>query len=301
MNQGKDLLERKPLVDEYLQKTPRGLSSFSFVNIFIWQGHFDFRFEKKGDNLCVFAENDLGVFLYLPPLGRDISGEAIVSCFADMRRRNKGSGVSRIENVAEGQSPHFPEARFEHYRKGYEYCYCRRDLVGLKGRDLKSKRNAYNHFVKNYAGHYLPYETAMAAECVVLYDRWVESKRLSGADEIYAQMLEDNRGVHRLTLDYFKELDLVGRVVVVDGRIAAYTFGYFLNDEMFCVLHEIADLDCKGLAGFIFREFCADPELRGVKFINVMDDFAMDKVAQTKLSYRPALLLPVYVITERND
>ena len=86
-------------------------------------------------------------------------------------------------------------------------------------------------------------------------------------------MLEDNRGVHRLTLDYFK-----GWIWSVGWWLwtgLQRCVGYFLNDEMF-VSFMNRGLDCKGLAGFIFREFCAD-RLRGVKFINVMDDFAMDK------------------------
>lgn len=85
-------------------------------------------------------------------------------------------------------------------------------------------------------------------------------------------------------------------MVELEGKIVAYTFGYFLNSEIFCDLLEVADKGFRGLATYIFKQFCADPVLQSVKFINVMDDFAMETVKWTKMSFRPALLLPTYSI-----
>ena len=41
--------------------------------------------------------------------------------------------------------------------------------------------------------------------------------------------------------------ELIGRVVKVKGEIKAYTFGFEINDDMFCVYLETADLKIKGL------------------------------------------------------
>ena len=77
----------------------------------------------------------------------------------------------------------------------------------------------------------------------------------------------------------------------------AYTFGYPLNEQTFCVLFEIADLFCSGLGVFIFREFCRDAALTPYKFINVMDDFELNNIQRTKDSYRPVVLFPCYVVS----
>ena len=37
-----DLLEKKSLVEQYLQETEQRLSSFSFVNVYAWKDFFDF-------------------------------------------------------------------------------------------------------------------------------------------------------------------------------------------------------------------------------------------------------------------
>jgi len=82
-------------------------------------------------------------------------------------------------------------------------------------------------------------------------------------------MLEENRGVHELVMRYYNQLGLIGRVVLVEGQVKAYSFGFPLGGNMFCVLFEITDLDIKGLPVYIFREFCRDEVLEQYQFINV--------------------------------
>ncbi|OGX24322.1 MAG: hypothetical protein A2787_09035 [Omnitrophica WOR_2 bacterium RIFCSPHIGHO2_01_FULL_48_9] len=293
-----DLLEKKSLVDEYLQQNPHRLSAFSFINIFAWKNFFNFRFEVIDKNLCIFAENDLGCFLYLPPLGKTISAKAVQECFKIMGQKNKTSGMSRIENVHEQQLRFFPERVYRSFLKGYEYCYYRGDIARLKGNAFKSQRALYNYCVKNYKVRYLPFEPSMAQDCRTLYERWAKNRLHKHKDEIYRHMIEENRQVHPPVMEFYQSLGLVGRVVEVDGEVKGYTFGYPLSSAIFCVLFEIVDLEVKGLAAYIFREFCADRALSNYKFINVMDDFAMEDVKQTKLSFKPVMLFPSYSITK---
>lgn len=294
------LLERKELVQRYLREVPGQLSSFSFINIFTWQDFFQFEFETIDGNLCVFARHEAGTFLYLPPLGKNVSPATIAKCFERMDKVNRNKGVSRVENVHAQQLPLFPAGEFSHYNKGYEYCYYRKDLANLTGNAYKSKRSSYNHFAKNYQFKYLPYEDSMREECAALYRDWADSRRPVYADNaVSLQMLEENAGVHRLALRHYKELGLTGRVVVIDGKVKAYTFGYPLNEQTFCVLFEIADLACNGLGVFIFREFCRDAALAPYKFINVMDDFELKNIQRTKDSYHPVILLPSYTVTRK--
>ncbi len=294
-----DFLSNQPLVESYLKKIPSPLAAFSFANIFIWQDFFKFEFVAADGHLCIFASDEAGAFLYLPPLAKTVSVDVVEQCFKRMDKLNKSKGVTRIENVPEDQLAHFPSTAYSVHKKGYEYLYFRRDLVDLKGDAFKSKRNAANHFVKSYQSEYLPFEASMSGECTVLYEKWAEEKILGAKDEIYRMMVEDNRLVHRRVFNSCRDLGLVGRVVRVDGKVAAYTFGYFLNKDTFCDLLEIADPQFKGLATYIFWQLCNDPVLRETKFINVMDDFVPESVNRTKMSFRPAALLPSYTISPK--
>ncbi|MCB9771695.1 MAG: DUF2156 domain-containing protein [Candidatus Omnitrophica bacterium] len=292
-----ELLSFKPLVDRYLKVTSSSLSVFSFANIFIWQDFFRFQFDEIDDNLCIFASDQAGTFLYVSPLGKMISRRAVQECFDRMQKLNKAKSVTRIENVSEEQLKYFPDTDYKIYRKSYDYMYFRRDLVQLKGDAYKSKRNAYNHFAKNYPATYRPYEPSLAKQCMDLYEDWAKAKRLTLKDDVDLFMLEDSKIVHRRVLESFAALDLIGRVVEVDGKVVAYTFGYFLNEKTFCDLLEIADKKYSGLATYVFYQFCNDSVLANVKFINVMDDFAIKSVNRVKMSFRPSLKLPAYVVS----
>ena len=294
-----NLLDYKNLIEGFLNESCQSLSAHSFVNIYSWKDFFDFEFKMINQNLCVFAKNEQGCFLYLPPLGRDASPDTLDECFQIMYARNGKKGISRIENVSEHQLQLFTQNSYVFYKKGYEYCYYRKDLIDLKGQVFKSKRSTFNQFIRNYQAEFLPYQDVMFKECLELYDRWAFERRQKNKEDIYVQMLVENRSVHQLILKVHQELGLVGRVVVIEGNIAAYSFGYSLNDDIFCIFLEVADLKYKGLPTFIFNRFCADPQIVPFKFINAMDDFELMNIAQTKLSFRPAVLFPAYTVTRQ--
>ena len=113
------------------------------------------------------------------------------------------------------------------------------------------------------------------------------------SDHIYQQMLEDNFRVQKRAMEFFRQLDLIGRVVKVKDKICAYTFGFKLKGDTFCILFEVADLNHKGLANFIFNEFCK--EMTGFEYINCMDASGLENLKKVKISFRPYLLIPAYL------
>src|SRR3989338_2444541 len=254
-----------------------------------------------GDHLCIFAKNDAGVFMYLPPLGALIKEETIDQCFDYMKEVNGENGVTRIENVSHQQLKHFSTEKYAFYKKGYEYIYYKDDICELKVNRYKSKRSSYNQFKRLYTYEYAHYAPQMLEECMGLYRNWAEQRKRVIHDDIYHQMIDENGRVHGLVLKHFDQLGLVGRVVLVDGKNKGYTFGFSINQNLFCVLFEITDLSMKGLSVFIFREFCHDPAWADFKFVNVMDDFEMNNVRQTKMSFHPAIMMPLYTVTKRKS
>ena len=176
---------------------------------------------------------------------------------------------------------------FHAVQKEIEYLYETEALIQLKGDRYKSKRAAYNLLTRNHpAAQLQPYQPAHLPDCLALYKSWQQERDAQAHDDVYRAMLEDSWGSHRIGLMNHEELDLVGRVVFIDGVLKGYTFGYPLNSEIFCVLFEITDLRIKGLAQFLFREFCR--EQAAYRWINTMDDSGLENLKRVKLSYRPA-------------
>ena len=77
--------------------------------------------------------------------------------------------------------------------------------------------------------------------------------------------------------------------------LQGFTFGERLGRDQASITIEKTDLGVRGLAQFIFSEFCrrcwADRP-----FVNVGDDWGIETLAWTKMSYRPAKMLQKYVL-----
>ena len=229
----------------------------------------------------------------IPPMGISLSHKVIRQAYAFTLEANRAKQIARIENVPAGLLPFFQAMGFHAVHKETEYLYETDALTQLKGDRYKSKRAAYNALVRNYPAIKLqPYQPAHLADCLALYESWQQERGARSNDDIYRAMLEDSWHAHRTGLMNHKELGLVGMVAFIDGVLKGYTFGYPLNSEIFCILFEVTDLRIKGLAQFLFREFCR--EQAAYRWINTMDDSGLDNLKRVKLSYRPAKQLLSY-------
>lgn len=184
---------------------------------------------------------------------------------------------------------------FNSLKKFPDYIYLREDLASLKGNAYKHKRASCNYFSKNYKFQYLAYRQTMKNDCLKLFSRWASSRKQKSQDFYYHKLLEDSFSAHKLAIENFKALGLTGRVIKIKNKIAAYTFGFELKKDIFCVLLEVCDLKFKGISEFIFREFSR--EMSQYKYINTMDDSGLENLRISKLSYHP--IIPEFAIGVR--
>jgi len=298
MNDANALLDKKTLVDAYLNRGARPLSSFSFVSLFAWCDFFDFDFKTINNCLCIFAYGDSGCFLYLPPLGESFDSSTIELAFGHMAKGERVKAVNRIENIPGNLLLSFDPGSYNQYLKPAEYVYRKEDLIALKGNAYKSQRHDCNSFDAHHGTHsFVPYTDADFASCMGLYDRWADNRARTNSDDIYRSMLQENRLVHTRLLKFWISLGLVIRVLKVDGGIVGYTFGFVLDEHTFCVYAEIADLRISGTAAYMFKSLCADEQLKQFSRINTMDDFAMPNVARAKQAYHPSELISSYTVS----
>lgn len=273
------------------------LSVYTFENIYIWKGLFDIYWRVIDNSLCVFFQDAIGTFLYLPPLGKKASRAAVEEAFRIIDGFNKNKDVSRIENLEEQDLKVYQELGFKPSQKGVdylEYVCSRQELADLKGDKFKSKRACYNYFTKHYEFKYLPFSKKDGPGCLKLYALWARQRKAKNRDKIYQGMILDSLTCLKTVLKDYARLNITGRVVKINRRICAFTFGFPVNQDTFCVLYEITDLSVKGLAQFIFREFCR--EMKDYKYINIMDDSGLENLKSVKLSYHPLKLIPAYII-----
>ena len=297
-------LNDKPIFDAHAQRTCTRLSHYAFAPLYVWQEHFQFYWTQLSDYLCIFAKQGEDYFIPILPIPSEIENRSylhiINAAHQFMLDTNRNPHIARIENVPQEMIPDFERNGFRAILKETEYLYETEALAGLRGDRYKHQRHAYNAFVAKHPSVQLrPYRFADQNECLALYDRWHRMRSEKSDDPIYTAMLDDSQSAHRTGISHADALGLAGRVVHIDGEIKAYTFGYPLNVNTFCVLFEITDLRIKGLAQFIYREFCK--ELKATyRWLNAMDDSGLENLKRVKNAYHPIQLIPSYNIVSKN-
>ncbi len=289
-------LRDQKLFNRYFDIIPHELAAFSFANIFIWRTLYTIEWTVIQNNLCVFFRDSVGCFMYLPPLvAGALRPEVIQQAFAIMDKINKNRDISRIENIPQEDLDYYRSLGYICHDKYPDYLCLRSDLAWLKGNKFKSQRAAYNYFIKHYDFDSRRFNLVDRRSCLNLFNFWVKERKTQCNDDVYCGMLEDNCKVIKDALVNYQRLNLEGIVVRVNKEIKAFSFGYRLNGNTFCILYEVADLTIKGLAQFIFRQF--SQELKSFKYINIMDDSGLDNLRKTKLAYKPIRLVPAYIVT----
>jgi hypothetical protein len=291
-------LADRELFQEFLGLKTHELSVYSFANIFIWRSIFDIQWQVIDNNLCIFFSDPVGCFLYLPPLGKTLSPKASEEAFRLMDKKNKCLAVSRVENVEEEEVAALKNIGYRISSKPGEYLCLRKSLAGLRGDNFKAKRGCVNFFCKHYEYRYLEYSPQFKKDCLDLYKLWAEERSSANKDAVYKGMLKDGYLCLQGIFESYSELGVKLRVVRVDEKIRAFTAGFPINPETFCVLYEFADLSIKGLSQYIFRSFCQ--ELESYKYINIMDDSGLKNLKTVKESYRPVKLIPAFIADRRN-
>ena len=251
-------LKDKLIFEKFLSSKEHSLSTHAFENIFIWKSLYEIFWTKIGGCLCVFFKDRVGCFLYLPPLGVNLNRDIISKCFEIMNRSNKNPIVSRIENVEKSAIDFYKKLGYKIVLGSCDYICKKEDLINLKGNLFKKKRTLVNFFIKNYNFNYQPYDSKDKTKCIDLYKSWMKERKAKNNDPIYQKLLEDNFLIFKITLDGYSKLNFIGRIIKIDGEAKAMTFGYPLNKKNFVILFEVCDLNFKGIAQYIFREFCKE-------------------------------------------
>lgn len=236
----------------------------------------------------------------LPPLGDEALSQTVQFGFEIMNRLNSNRSAGRIENLSLCDIAEIDLRGFNIQLKTWEYLYKREKLCALKGNSYKGKRVAYNHFIKHQRPQYLPFSPRNADACLRLYDQWMENKKggIGRDEDSYSlYLMEDSRKAHQRMMEDSEKLGLFGRMVKIDQEIKGYIMSAELNESTVVVAAEITDLAIKGLAQYIFREFCQ--EMKQSHWINVMDDSGLESLRRVKESYHPDLLVPSYIINQR--
>ncbi len=253
----------------------------------------------------------------------------------DYNTTHRVPGRSRVEYASEELLIRFGHQNLLIQPMGADYVYDVNRMIDLAGGDLASKRQAKNRFLRNYPHRVEEYRADRhLADCLALLETWKVHQDATHLEEPNANSIKRSKEsiATALCLKTAEELGLRGMVVYAkegsgfgvqgsgesselrvqnlevasslnpepqtanpDWRLVGFTFGELLGSTQSSITIEKTELQVKGLAQFIFSEFCtrywADRPL-----VNVGDDWGLPGLAWTKMSYRPVKLLNKFVL-----
>lgn len=290
-------IQNKALFQQYLQDGGR-VCEHAFANLFAWQLGFGNRWTVCHDRLIVRSSTDAPgepkkyMLLpdvrtpHLPEIIRQIQEDAdeYPFCLARMSEEDK----HYLECL-------FPDRfMFDNHRDDMDYVYDAQVFKTFKGRKLAAKRNHVNKFKSLYQYHYEELTPDLFEGCLRLERQW----RAEQHDD--TDLLEAEERAIRNFFAHYRDLDLIGGALYVEGTLAAFTFGSPINNNTFDIHIEKADVRYEGVFPMMSHLFAQQLPTQ-YQYVNREEDLGLPGLRQSKLSYHPLRLEPKFSARLLND
>lgn len=291
-------LEDGPELKELLRRFPQRISGYTFASLAAWAGPYGFEWARMSGD-CVLVSRpygEAGERHLLQPIG-PMSGACCETLLSEARALAyplKLLSVAR--DFLDGHpelSAHF-DARED--RAGANYVYLARDLAELPGRRYARKRNLVAQFEALHPGwDAVPMDGACGPHCV---DVLLAMARGLGVDETDPSVRTELEALD-FTMRSWARLGQQGLLLRVGGQPVAFSVYERLNPQIAAVHFEKADRAFKGSYQVINREAARRIQAAGCTLVNREEDLGDAGLRQSKLSYYPLEIYPVYDLTLR--
>jgi hypothetical protein len=241
---------------------------------------------EDAGSLCVFLRSDRGrdsqLDLFLNPIPMDVGVARRCLDRANEFNGNRTARILRIDGNHAELAAQVPGLRIRERRR--QYLYAPRAYADLSGKKYRTLRTHLDKVRRLPGLEIVPYADRFAAACRALLQDWAERHRIafgdSGGGGISARALAQ--------LEVLSAPDLVGEVVLLGGRLVAYSLGGEIRPGVGCLLDSKSDRDVPGL-GYLQRYnfLAAHPAF---DLVNDGSDARRAGLRQLKDSFRPVAM-----------
>ncbi len=289
------LLEDKEIIaDKFVNYCSRSCER-TFVNVFLWARHYNVKYAVI-ENTVVFKSEDEGLAFTYPAGAKEDVKKAIQVLEKYSEERGQ---EFQLYNVTESMFEELSEWRQDEFQIVYnpdiaDYVYECEKLTTLAGKKLHAKRNHINKFKATYENwSYESLSDENMEDCFQMALKWRE---LNGCEDDEEKIKEMCVTLNAIRL--YKELDLRGGILRVDGNIVAFTIGEPICDDTFVVHIEKAYSDIQGAYPMINQQF-VEHECQDYMYINREEDTGAEGLRKAKLSYRPVFMVEKGFVTRK--
>jgi hypothetical protein len=287
-------LEDRDAIKERLWEYQPETSEINFANFFIWRSHYGLAWSTYKEWLLLVGDTKNGLHA-LPPIGPPERGP-VARTLLDWLGKERNVPEPRIDRadrklVSELEKEH--DFLFEPTRDHFDYLYRTQDLIRLEGKNYRAKRNHLNYLLRSHQYIYEPINESHIDACLLLSQNWCDIRRCKEDLNLLGEW-----DATREALSHFRELQLEGGVIIINGRVEAFTLGELLNEETVVVHIEKANTEIRGLYAAINQQFC-EKRWANLPFVNREQDLGEAGLREAKLSYNPERLIEKFRVKLR--
>lgn len=273
-------LSDKEWINSLLKKSDFMGCEYSFANNFAWHRLYETKICRYKD-FYISCSDKYGLrFTY--PAGEGDRKELFITLRKYAEERNSPLLISSVlpENIALFEE-YFPgEFTVSNDEADFDYIYLAENLRSLKGKKYHGKRNHLNRFYENN-WMYKSLTDADFDDCIAFAAKSYNDNNSYDSESSVAEQFAINT-----FFNYYNELNLMGGVLRVDGKIAGFTIGSRINSDTMDTHIEKAESSINGAYTAIMNEFAKDASV-GFTYINREEDMGIEGLRKSKRSYCP--------------
>ena len=279
-------LERQTAYNALLDRCSEIASDYSFVNIWGWASEYDLTWAWEADLVWIRQEKPAPILW--APVGRwDQENWPQRIAALEVGDRIFTRVPQKLKEIWQGQ---FTDDMIADSQRGqWDYLYSVEELAALKGNRFHKKKNLVNQFLKNYEHTYHPMDASMVEAALGLQMDWCTWRDCESIDVLAAE----NRVIEKVLRNWNDLHGLIGGVLTVGERLAAYTVGQRLDRETLVIHFEKGNPEFKGVYQAINRMFLS--RIRDeFTLANREQDLDDPGLRKAKESYHPVGYLKKY-------
>jgi uncharacterized protein len=285
-------LEDREILRRLLWDYQPETSELTFTNLFIWKDFYNFSWSLDRGWLLIISDSpDRGSWT-LPPIGPSPRREICEKLLQWLGKRTgiTNPGVERADSRLMAELAQASRFLSEPARDHFDYVYRSQDLIQLAGNKYQAQRNHIHHVQRASAFAYEPLQERHLSACLDLAEKWCAQKGCVEDLGLQGEWAAVNAG-----LQNFHDLGLQGGVILINGKVEAFTLGELLNKETAVIHIEKANPMISGLSAVINQEFCRHSWSQA-PFINREQDLGIPGLRTAKVSYHPHHLVEKFRI-----
>lgn len=250
---------------------------------------------EDSGSLCVFRwelkKGKPHLDLYLPPIPFDPA--VLRRCLerANDFNSDRSARVLRVDTREATLLESDAAVRVRPRRE--QYIFASNEYEALAGQKFKRLRYTVNCVERLNGVEVLPFSATHAEACQHLLEQWSQQHRAThGAS--------GGAGISKRTLELAAAIpngDLCGEVVLIEGKLVAFSFGGEIRPGLACSFERKCDTSVRGMSSFQLRSLLL--RLRDFDLVNDGSDCGSTGLKQMKESFRPFQMHMEYRVSQR--